>query len=47
MKIEGAIMERFSPDVKVGLTDELGTIVAISDGESIIFKNIKTDTNGE
>lgn len=28
-------------------TDELGTIVAISDGEHITFKNIHTDTNGE
>lgn len=28
-------------------TDELGTIVAISDGENITFKNIETNTDGE
>lgn len=32
---------------KIYRTDELGTIVAISDGDNITFKNIKTDTNGE
>lgn len=32
---------------KVYRTDKLGTIIAISDGINISFKNIKTDTNGE
>ncbi len=32
---------------KIYRTDKLGTIVAISDGEKITFKNIQTDTNGE
>lgn len=32
---------------KIYRTDELGTIVAVSDGDNITFKNIKTDTNGE
>ena len=28
-------------------TDKLGTIIAISNGKKVTFKNIKTDTNGE
>ena len=34
-------------NVTIYRTDLLGTIIATSDGESIEFKNIKTDTNGE
>ena len=33
-------------NLKIYRTDQLGTIVAISDGNNITFKNFKTDTNG-